>query len=386
MVMVYKGIKFLTIIIVILGIAVACSSSSSTKNTSPPAIALTLEASGFTSPVHITNAGDGSGRIFVVERAGVIKIVKNGLISVTPFLDISWRVGTDGEGGLLSLAFPPEYAMKNYFYVYYTDLQGDTVVARYHLFNDPDIADPNSEEVVFTAAQPFANHNGGQIAFGPDGYLYIGLGDGGGGGDPQGNGQNPGTVLGKMLRIDTESGAAPYEVPQDNPFMDDPAYQPEIWALGLRNPWRFSFDSLTGDLYIGDVGQATYEEIDLQQASSHGGENYGWNIMEGMHCYNNATCDQTGLTLPISEYDHSEGCSVTGGHVYRGTLYPSLNGYYLFGDYCSGRIWGLKGTGSLPELILDTDLSIGTFGRDETGELYVADLTGGGVYKIVVNP
>lgn len=386
MVMIYKGMKFLTIIIVILGIAVACSSSSSDKNTSPPVLALSLVASGLTSPVHITNAGDGSGRIFVIERAGVIKIMKDGVVPVTPFLDISARVGTAGEGGLLSLAFPPGYATKNYFYVYYTNLQGDTVVARYYLSNDPNIADLNSEEVVFTAAQPFANHNGGQIAFGPDSYLYIGLGDGGGGGDPQGNGQNPGTVLGKMLRIDTESGASPYAVPQDNPFINDPAYQPEIWALGLRNPWRFSFDSLTGDLYIGDVGQATYEEIDLQQASSHGGQNYGWNIMEGMHCYNNASCDQTGLTLPISEYDHSEGCSVTGGHVYRGTLYPSLNGYYLFGDYCSGRIWGLKGTGSLSQLLLDTDLSIATFGRDETGELYVTDLTGGGVYQIVVSP
>lgn len=384
MVMVYKGMEFLTIIL--LGIAVACSSSSSDKNTSSPVIALTLEALGFTSPVHITNAGDRSGRIFVVERAGVIKIMKDGVVSVTPFLDISARVGTAGEGGLLSLAFPPGYAMKNYFYVYYTDLQGNTVVARYHLSNDPDIADPNSKEFILTAAQPFANHNGGQIAFGPDGYLYIGLGDGGGGGDPQGNGQNPGTVLGKMLRIDTESGAASYAVPQDNPFINDPAYQTEIWALGLRNPWRFSFDSLTGDLYIGDVGQATYEEIDFQKASSHGGENYGWNVMEGMHCYNSNTCDQTGLTLPIAEYDHSEGCSVTGGQVYRGTLYPSLYGYYLFGDYCSGRIWGLKGTGSLPELLLDTDLFIATFGRDEAGELYIADLTGGGIYKIVESP
>lgn len=382
--MVYKGMEFLTIIL--LGIAVACSSSSSDKNTSSPVIALTLEALGFTSPVHITNAGDRSGRIFVVERAGVIKIMKDGVVSVTPFLDISARVGTAGEGGLLSLAFPPGYAMKNYFYVYYTDLQGNTVVARYHLSNDPDIADPNSKEFILTAAQPFANHNGGQIAFGPDGYLYIGLGDGGGGGDPQGNGQNPGTVLGKMLRIDTESGAASYAVPQDNPFINDPAYQTEIWALGLRNPWRFSFDSLTGDLYIGDVGQATYEEIDFQKASSHGGENYGWNVMEGMHCYNSNTCDQTGLTLPIAEYDHSEGCSVTGGQVYRGTLYPSLYGYYLFGDYCSGRIWGLKGTGSLPELLLDTDLFIATFGRDEAGELYIADLTGGGIYKIVESP
>src|SRR4030095_15339060 len=260
----------------------------------------------------------------VVEQEGRIRIVKSQTLLSTPFLDISARVSCCGERGLLSVAFPPNYANKGHFYVNYTNNDGNTVIARYRVTSDPDVANLNSEEILLTIEQPFANHNGGQIAFGPDGYLYIGMGDGGSAGDPQGNGQRPETLLGKLLRIDVESGMTPYAVPSNNPFVQSRFYHGEIWALGLRNPWRFSFDRQTGDLYLGDVGQGSYEEINFQSRASFGGENYGWNIMEGKHCFNSDSCNQTGLVLPIVEYSHSEGCSVTGGVVYRGQQYPRL--------------------------------------------------------------
>ncbi|MGD9974492.1 MAG: sorbosone dehydrogenase family protein, partial [Desulfatirhabdiaceae bacterium] len=259
----------------------------------PPAIVIEPYGSGFSSPVHITHAADGAGRLFVVEQPGRIQIMKNGGTLPVPFLDISDRVSCCGERGLLSVAFPPDYAMKGYFYVNYTNLSGDTVVARYHISANPDVADAATEEILLTIAQPFANHNGGQLAFGPDGYLYIGTGDGGSGGDPFNNGQSTNVLLGKILRIDVEAGIEPYAIPATNPFQLIEGYRPEIWALGLRNPWRFSFDTLTGDLFIGDVGQNEYEEINFQPAESTGGENYGWRIMEGFHCYNPAECDPT---------------------------------------------------------------------------------------------
>jgi glucose/arabinose dehydrogenase len=354
-----------------------------------PAITLTEQVDGLETPTHVTHAGDGSGRLFVTEKAGRIRVVRGGTLLATPFLSITGRVrSAGGEQGLLSVAFPPGYEGKGYFYVDYTDTDGDTVVARYHLTGDPDLANPDSEEIILTQTQPFGNHNGGQLAFGPDGYLYIGMGDGGGGGDPQGNAQDPTSLLGKLLRIDVESGATPYSIPPSNPYTETAGYEDEIWALGLRNPWRFSFDRLTGDLYIGDVGQNDYEEIDFQPASSAGGENYGWNIMEGMRCYSSATCDQTGLTLPVVAYDHSVGCSVTGGIVYRGRGNPSMEGIYFYGDYCSGRIWGLfrEGGAWRESLLADTDVTITSFGEDEAGNLYVADFWGGVIYQVTEAP
>jgi glucose/arabinose dehydrogenase len=351
-----------------------------------PQISITPVAGGFTRPVHITHAGDGSGRIFVVEQDGRIRVLDNGVVLPTPFLDIASRVASVGEQGLLSVAFPPEYPAKRYFYVYYTPVPGDnTVVARYRVTADNNIADSTSETIVLRVAQPFGNHNGGQLAFGPDGYLYIGKGDGGGGGDPLNSGQRTDTLLGKILRIDVESGAAPYAIPPDNPFRGVAGGE-EIWALGLRNPWRFSFDRGTGDLYIGDVGQNLYEEIDFQPAGDNVGRNYGWNIMEGASCFGSATCSTAGLTLPVFVYDHSLGCSVTGGHVYRGAAFPSLQGIYLFGDYCSGRIWGLRRNGSAWDntLLITPALNISTFGEDEEGNVYVANHANGELLKIVV--
>lgn len=360
--------------------------------TGPPAawpqISLTVVAGGFTQPVHVTHAGDGSGRIFVAEQAGRIRILDNGVVRPSPFLDISAKLVCCGEQGLLSVAFPPGFASKGYFYVNYTGIPVDpavvapTVIARYRVSaGDANVADPASEEVILTIPQPFSNHNGGQLVFGPDGYLYVGMGDGGSGGDPLNNGQSPGTLLGKILRIDVESGTAPYVVPPDNPFVGVAGYRPEIWALGLRNPWRFSFDRETGDLYIGDVGQDTFEEIDFQPAGDPGGRNYGWNIMEGDSCYPPGTvgCNRTGIALPVFVYDHSLGCSVTGGHVYRGSAFPSLQGVYLFGDYCSGRIWGMRKNGGAWDnaLLADTPLTITTFGEDESGNVYVVNYANG---------
>gem|GEM_PF-711471 len=347
-------------------------------------ITLTRYVGGLDKPVHITHAGDGSQRLFVVEQEGFIRIVKNQTLLNTPFLDVTARVGCCGERGLLSVAFPPNYANKGYFYVNYTNNDGNTVIARYRVTSDPDVANPSSEEVILTIEQPFANHNGGQIAFGPDGYLYIGMGDGGSAGDPQGKGQRPETLLGKLLRIDVESGVRPYAVPTNNPFAQSRFYRGEIWALGLRNPWRFSFDRQQGDLYIGDVGQDNYEEIDFQPHTSLGGENYGWNILEGRHCFNSNSCNQTGLVLPVVEYTHSEGCSVTGGVVYRGQRYPRLQGMYFYGDYCSGNIWGLKVTSTSVQSgqLLDTSYVISTFGEDEAGEVYLTDYNTGDIYRV----
>jgi glucose/arabinose dehydrogenase len=356
-----------------------------------PRVVLAGPIGGLDQPVHIAHAGDGSGRLFVVERPGRIRIVKNGQLLLTPFLDITSRVrSTGGEQGLLSVAFPPNYAGQGYFYVDYTDLLGDTVVARYAVTADLDVADPNSEQIVLTVDQPYANHNGGQLAFGPsDGYLYIGMGDGGGGGDPDNNAQNPTSLLGKLLRIDVETGSPlTYTVPPTNPFTQTVGYRPEIWALGLRNPWRFSFDRQTGDLYIGDVGQALYEEVDFQPASSPGGENYGWNIMEGLHCYGPASCDSTGLMLPVLEYPHAQGdCSVTGGAVYRGTGDPVMDGMYVYADYCSGRLWGLRNDGSTWQsaLLLDTPFLITSFGEDEIGNIWLTQYAGapdGALYRL----
>jgi glucose/arabinose dehydrogenase len=270
--------------------------------------------------------------------------------------------------------------------VYYTDVDGNVVIARYTTAaGNPDQADPASATTLLHIAHPFANHNGGNLVFGPDGYLYIGIGDGGSQGDPRGNGQNLGVLLGKVLRIDVNG--EPYAVPPDNPFKGQPNARPEIWAYGLRNPWRFSFDRKTGDLYIADVGQDTYEEVDFQPVGSQGGVNYGWSLMEGLHPFKGTYSPD--LTLPIAEYSHAEGgCSVTGGYVYRGTQWPQWAGLYFFGDYCSGLIWALGQTqaGWQRELVLKSSLSISSFGEDQAGEIYVLDHQGGAVYKLVVAP
>jgi len=370
----------------------ACRARKSTLASEIPDISLVLTAGGFTQPTGIAHAGDGSGRLFIVEQGGLVKIIKHGTVIATPFLNISSLLKSSaGEQGLLGIAFPRGYGPgKNHLYTNYTGTQGigDTVIARFQTTVDPDVADPASGQTLLTVVQPFTNHNGGQLAFGPDGYLYIGMGDGGSGGDPFNNAQNPLSLLGKLLRIDVESQSGAYSIPSSNPFAGNSAYRPEIWAMGLRNPWRFSFDRGTGDLFIADVGQNLYEEVNVQSGTSGGGENYGWNIMEGLHCYNTVTCGRAGLTLPVAEYEHSllGDCSITGGFVYRGGEFPVLQGVYLYGDYCSGRIWGLRRSGGVWEskLLLDSSLNISTFGEDEAGNIFVADHGGGNIYKIIV--
>lgn len=351
-----------------------------------PRISLVLRAGGFNQPVQVTHAGDGSGTLFVAEQGGRIQTLKDGTLGAVPFLDISARVLTGGERGLLGVAFPSGYATKGHFYVDYTRAgDGATIVARYRVTPDPDVADPSSEEVLLVIDQPFSNHNGGQIAFGPDGFLYVGMGDGGSGGDPQGNAQNPSTLLGKMLRIDVEGGVIPYAVPPGNPFAGRTGFRGEIWALGLRNPWRFSFDRGTGDLYIGDVGEGSFEEVDFQPVSSTGGENYGWNILEGNSCFGGTACNPLDFVPPVALYDHSQGCSVTGGAVYRGGAYPGMEGIYFYADFCSGRVWGLSRDGSAWEnsLLLTVPFSVSGFGEDEAGNLFATDYTGGAVYEII---
>ena len=343
------------------------------------AIELESTTSDLSQPTAITHAGDGSGRLFVTQKEGELAIIQEGEVLPEPFLDLSDMVSTDSERGLLDVAFHPNYEENGRFFVHYSDENGDTVIAEYSVSDDPNLADPNSERVLLNAKQPYRNHNGGELAFGPDGYLYIGLGDGGSSGDPKGNGQDLSTVLGKILRIDVDSGD-PYGIPEDNPFVNDENALPEIWAYGLRNPWRFSFDRETGDLFIGDVGQNAYEEIDFQPADSEGGENYGWNPTEGEHCYE-SNCDLDAYTLPILEYSHAsgDGESITGGYRYRGSAVPDLAGVYLYADFVSGNLWGATqgedGTWT-SETLLETGDNLVAFGENEAGEVYVADFAG----------
>jgi glucose/arabinose dehydrogenase len=349
-------------------------------------------SSGFKKPVSITHAGDGSGRLFVIEQGGLIKVISGGKVNDHPFLDLRDVVSpSTGERGLFDLAFHPDYRTNGQLLVHYTDKQGNSVVARYHVSEDLQRADPDSGSIVLFQPQPWANHNGGEITFGPDGYLYIGLGDGGsvpGLGDSLDAAQNRAKLHGTILRIDIDTQDT-YKIPKDNPFVGVSGARPEIWAYGLRNPWRFSFDRLTGDLYIGDVGRNKFEEIDFQPASSPGGENYGWDRMEAEICFpSDAECSTDGLTLPILSYPHSAetGFAVTGGYVYRGRRLPQLVGNYLFGDFVSGRIWvSSRQTGGAwrMSLLLETGLNISTFGEDERGELYLVDYREGTLYKLV---
>ena len=348
-----------------------------------------MVADGFDSPLGLVSANDGSGRIFVVEQGGKIWAIKNGEVALDPFLDIgpllppSVSQGGYTEQGLLSLAFHPQYKDNGVFFIHYSDVKGNTTIARYKVSSDPEKADPNSAQIVLKANQPYPDHNGGQIAFGPDGYLYIGLGDGGNPDDPLRNGQNLEQLLAKILRIDIN--ATPYKVPDDNPFVNQSGAKPETWAYGLRNPWRFSFDRQTGDLYIGDVGQWDYEEVDFQPAGK-GGQNYGWSAYQGMHPHIKQTnpVDESSLTLPILEYPHTEGCSVTGGYVYRGAALPAMNGIYLYGDYCTGRVWAAnrKSDGTWQSYLwMQTGHVITSFGQDDSGELYLVDYKGG-IYEL----
>ncbi len=359
-----------------------------------PISAVRLEpypVSGLDRPLYLTHAHDN--RLFVVEQPGRIRIIDEGQLLSQPFIDLLDRVGSLGfEQGLLSVAFHPNYHNEGTggfgrFYVNYTDYSGTTHVSRFSVDpNDPNRADKNSEVILLSVDQPYMNHNGGQLKFGPDGYLYVGLGDGGAGGDPLSNGQNPGTALGSILRLDVTDGGEAYGIPSDNPFLEDTNRLAETWAYGLRNPWRFSFDRLTGDMYIADVGESQWEEVNFQPANGRGGDNYGWNITEGTHCFPTDPCDSTGLVMPIAEYGHDQGCSVTGGYVYRGQQYPQMTGNYFFGDYCTGIIWRLypgPDGGWEAATVLDSDLILSSFGEDVAGELYVLDIISGSIFRVV---
>jgi glucose/arabinose dehydrogenase len=349
----------------------------------PPDSVLTLEpvVSGLNVPLYLT-APAGDPRLFIVEKDGLIRIFKNGALLGTPFLDVTGLTTKGSEQGLLGMAFAPDYATSGRFYISYTTPGpsggGTSVIARYHVSANPDVADPASDTTILTMAQPEVNHNGGGIGFGPDGMLYIGMGDGGGGGDPMETGQDRTDLLASMLRLDV-SGAS-YTSPASNPFAASGTFRHELWNYGLRNPWRWSFDRVTGDLYIADVGQEQYEEVDVQPAGSAGGENYGWNIMEGSHCYQSASCDRSGITLPVVTYGHGSGCAVTGGYVYRGAAAPEVQGHYFYSDNCSGFLRSFRwsaGTVTDKKEWSQLNLSgVNSFGEDGSGELYIMTYDG----------
>jgi glucose/arabinose dehydrogenase len=381
----------LAVLVALLLTVATATSTAASFTPGVTRIALRFVESGFSQPVFVTSAGDRSGRLFVVEQGGRIRIARNGTVLATPFLDISSQVSTGGERGLLGLAFHPSYRTNHKLYVYFTTLNGSIAVNEYRVTTNANRAAPSTARRIITIAHPnYSNHNGGMLAFGPDGYLYIGTGDGGSGGDPGNNAQNVNSLLGKLLRINvnTRTSTRAYGIPSSNPYVGKPG-RDEIFARGLRNPWRFSFDTATGDLWIGDVGQDRYEEIDRSTRASGGGRgaNYGWRVMEGRSCFNPATrCNRSGKVLPIVVYGHGAECSVTGGYVYRSSANPSLQNAYVFGDYCSGKIWAIRANSGSPAtktLLLDTSFNISSFGRDEYGNLFVVDHSGGAVYRIV---
>lgn len=367
-------------------------------------LSLTQVAEGLTQPLYGVSAPGQPNRLYMLEKAGVIKILETGgqrtRVRPQPFLDIKDKVSTRSERGLLGLAFPADYVRSGIFYIHYNNLEGDTILARMTVNPEDRLrANPDSEEILLQEKQPWANHDGGELCFGPDGMLYLGLGDGGAANDPQNNGQRPENVLGKILRVDVSGGVgSPYTIPEDNPFVGDDRFRPEIWSWGLRNPWRFSFDRATGDMWIGDVGQNKWEEINFAPASSKGGENWGWRIREAAHPFNNDDPKpDVPLIDPIHEYRQGgplNAKSVTGGYVYRGKNIPALQGWYVFGDYVSGQVWGLWQEGG--EITKHIDLTavlageegrgvvkgLASFGEDAQGELYLFDLHGGGVYRI----
>jgi glucose/arabinose dehydrogenase len=397
------GIEHRSSVLLRVGCALSCAAACALgQSVDWPTLGITqVVTNDFSFPTSITHAGDGSQRLFVEEKAGWVWIIQNNSVGAQPFLVITNRVLSSGaEQGLLGLAFPPGFATNSHFYVNYTRLpDGATVISRFSLTANPNIANANSEQILLVIPRPYDHHNGGQIAFGPDGKFYVGTGDGGTigtEGDPHNNGQYPGSLLGKLLRIDVQGAFSPYSVPTDNPFVGNTNYAPEIWALGLRNPWRFSFDRLTGDLYIGDVGHYRFEEIDFQPAGSPGGQNYGWRIMEGVTNYNGPVdfTNFSSLTSPVAWYHHASlptgpAASVTGGYVYRGPDEPRMNGIYFFGDFVSGWLWGLKRIGTnwqrfelLSPVSPSPHYSISTFGEDEHGRLYFADYYAGKIYQL----
>lgn len=366
-------------------ILLACDENGPPMEPSVDSLHVQVISPNLNRPIHLT-APTGDARLFVAEQRGTIRIIQNGQLLPTPFLDLTSRVSCCGERGLFSIAFHPNYADNGYFFVNFTDLNGDTRVERFKVSAaNPNVADPDSVRPILFVDQPFDNHNGGQLAFGPDGMLYIGMGDGGGGGDPQGNGQNRTNLLGDLLRIDIDADS-PYAIPPGNPYAGSTEFRQEIWASGLRNPWRFSFDMEEEMLYIADVGQNMWEEINAVPADEPG-VNYGWDIMEGQHCFPSTTqCNQAGLRLPVHEYNHDAACSVTGGFVYRGSAIPALRGHYFYSDYCAGflksfrlvngvatdhRTWQV---GELGRVL--------SFGQDAAGELYI--LTDNGIVRRIV--
>lgn len=376
-----------TVLIGSILLLAACSESDAFSQRQPPIdtnVVLGLEtiASGLSNPVYLA-APPGDARRFIVEQQGRILVVENGSVLQAPFLDIVSKVSSGGERGLLSVAFHPRFATNGYVYVNYTDVNGDTRVERYRVSNNRNVADPGSAKLIIRVDQPYSNHNGGLVMFGSDAMLYIGMGDGGSGGDPHGHGQNRQSLLGKMLRLNVDSGD-PYSIPPDNPFAAGGG-RGEIWAIGMRNPWRFAFDRVGGFLYIADVGQNQWEEISAVPARS-AGLNYGWNIAEGNHCYASPSCDLIGLVRPVLEYSHDQGCSVTGGFVYRGMRMPALTGTYFYSDYCSGWLRSFRlANGAATELREWAVGEIGnvtSFGEDAAGELYILS-SNGRVYRLV---
>jgi len=353
----------------------------------PVSVGLQEVVSGLVFPLYLT-APAGDPRLFIVEKGGTIRIVQNGALLPTPFLDFSAKVSAGGEQGLLGLAFGPQYASTGRFVVHYTDLAGDTRVSQLRVSPDPNVADPASELPILAVDQPFTNHNGGQVLFGPEGYLYVMLGDGGSAGDPDDHGQSLADLLGSILRIQPLEGGG-YAVPPDNPFVGMPNVRPEIWSHGLRNPWRVDLDPATGDLYVADVGQGTWEEVSVSTAAAGAGRgaNFGWRIMEGPECFNPSPCDQGGLELPVVSYDHGQGCSITGGFVYRGSAIPELQGHYFYSDFCAGfiRSFRLQDGAAVDQFrwpTLAPGPNIPGFGRDAAGELYIL-ATNGVVYRMV---
>ena len=369
--------------------AIACSDSPVAPAGSP---ALHLVVGGLASPVYVTAPPGDSARLFVVEQGGVIRVLQADTLLAIPFLDLTGHVLSGGERGLLSMAFHPQYAANGRFYVFFTNLNGDIRIVRYLVSADSNVADSTSGDTVIAVPHPVNdNHNGGQLQFGPEGLLYAGLGDGGSGGDPDTNAQNKHRLLGKLLRLDVD-GTSGYTIPPNNPFVGDTSAAPEIWAFGLRNPWRFSFDRQTNDLFIADVGQDEWEEVDVAPGGVPGGLNYGWNIMEGRHCYNATTCNMPGLVLPVLEYNHSGGgCAIVGGYAYRGSAVPALAGRYLYSDNCDGFVKSFRYAAGFATDAHDwtaqlSGLSgVSSFGQDARGELYIVTL-GGAVYRIVAAP
>ncbi len=345
-----------------------------------PAVTFEPFVSGLKQVTAITHAGDGSNRLYVAQQDGRVRMIENGEIRNSLFLDAQKLTRADGERGLIGLAFDPEYKTNRRLYVHYTDLNGDTVLARYTATPDFSRAEAASATTLFTAKQPYSNHNGGQLAFGPDGFLYLGLGDGGSGGDPKNNGQDLGSPLGKLLRFDVSGDAA--KPAAGNPFVNRAGANPNIWAYGLRNPWRFSFDREGGGLVIADVGQNSFEEVDFQPRASKGGENYGWRVREGRECFEKG-CTDKGFVEPVLVYGRTEGQSITGGYVYRGKAVPALKGQYVFADFATGTVWAAPAQGNTWEKkTLGKVANPSTFGEDESGEVYVAEYGSGRILKL----